>query len=56
MNLKWNFFVTAAILVGGLLIKFGVPAESVLGGIGLAGLLNWRETRRLRFAEHRQGK
>ena len=36
MDVRWNFFVGAAILAGGLLLKFGAPVEAIGAGIGLA--------------------
>jgi hypothetical protein len=43
MNIRW--FLSACILGGGLLIKFGAPLPAVVAGIGLAALWNWRARR-----------
>lgn len=40
--MNWNRFVTASILVAGLLLKVGVPLFAVLLGLGAAALLNWQ--------------
>jgi hypothetical protein len=42
MDVRWNFFVGAAILAGGLLLKFGAPVEAIGAGIGLAALWRWK--------------
>lgn len=39
---NWNFFVGAAILAAGLLLKFGAPVEAIVAGVGLAGLWKWK--------------
>jgi uncharacterized membrane protein AbrB (regulator of aidB expression) len=39
---NWHFFLSAAILGGGLCVKFGAPLEAVLGGIAIAGLVSWK--------------
>ncbi len=41
-TVKWNLFVSAAILSVGLMLKLGAPVEAVAGGIGLAAFLNWK--------------
>jgi hypothetical protein len=43
MNIRW--FLSACILGGGLLIKFGAPLPAVAAGIALAALWNWRARR-----------
>ena len=40
--MNWNRFVTACIMAGALLLKFGVPLPAVLLGLGAAALVNWR--------------
>lgn len=40
-----KLFVSACILGGGLLLKFGAPLPSILLGIGLAAFLNWKGAR-----------
>ena len=42
MRGKWSFFVGAAILVVGLLLKVGAPAEAILAGVLLAALVTWK--------------
>ena len=32
-TMNWKFFLSACILVGGLLIKIGVPLSSIVGGM-----------------------
>jgi len=44
--MKWKFFVGASILTCGLLFKFGAPLLSLVLGVALAALLNWRTMRR----------
>ena len=39
--MNWNRFVTACIIAGALLLKFGVPLPTVLLGLGAAALVNW---------------
>jgi hypothetical protein len=39
--MNWNRFVTACIMAGALLLKFGVPLPAVLLGLGAAALVNW---------------
>ena len=41
-KVRWNLFVSACIFVGGLLLKVGAPAQTVLVGAVLAGLWNWK--------------
>ena len=41
MTLSWRYFGGAAILVAGLLIKFGAPVPAVLMGIAGAAAANW---------------
>lgn len=55
MKAKWSFFIGAAILVVGLLLKVGAPAEAILGGVILAALVTWRAGR-LVPAAHRASK
>ena len=38
--MNWNRFVTACIMAGALLLKFGVPLPTVLLGLGAAALVN----------------
>jgi hypothetical protein len=45
VGMKWNLFLGAAILVGGLLLKLGAPLPSVIAGIGLAAILTWQRGR-----------
>jgi len=40
--MNWNRFITACIMAGALLLKFGVPLPTVLLGLGAAALVNWR--------------
>ena len=40
--MNWNRFVTACIMAGALLLKFGVPLATVLLGLGAAALVNWQ--------------
>ena len=40
--MNWNRFVTACIMAGALLLKFGVPLPTVLLGLGAAALVNWQ--------------
>ena len=44
-TMKWKFFLSACILVGGLLIKFGAPLSAVIGGIALAAIMTWKQSR-----------
>jgi hypothetical protein len=44
-NNKWRFFVGAAILAAGLLLKSGAPPLAVVLGIGAAALPTLREKR-----------
>jgi hypothetical protein len=44
-GMKWKFFLGSSILVGGLLIKFGVPLSAVVAGIALAALMTWKQSR-----------
>jgi Flp pilus assembly protein TadB len=39
--MNWRLFVAAAILVTGLLIKLGVPLESVMVGVAAAAFVSW---------------
>ena len=39
--MNWNRFITACIMAGALLLKFGVPLPAVLLGLGAAALVNW---------------
>ena len=39
--MNWNRFVTACVMAGALLLKFGVPLPAVLLGLGAAALVNW---------------
>ena len=41
---KWKFFVGAAILAAGLLLKAGAPVFAVVLGLALAGFLTWKKT------------
>ena len=43
--MKWKYFLSACILVGGLLLKFGVPLSAVAAGIALAALMTWKQSR-----------
>ena len=45
--MNWNRFVTACIMAGALLLKFGVPLSTVLLGLGAAALVNWQIRPRL---------
>lgn len=40
--MSWRYFVGAVILAGGLMLKFGAPAEAVAMGTLLAALVNWK--------------
>lgn len=40
-SMNWRLFIAAAILVAGLLVKFGAPLEFVALGVGAAALLTW---------------
>lgn len=44
--MKWRLFVAAAILVTGLLVKFGAPLEFVALGVGAAAFLTWWQHKR----------
>jgi hypothetical protein len=45
--MNWRLFVAAAILVTGLLVKFGAPLEYVMVGVGGAAILTlWQRRRR----------
>ena len=44
-GMKWKFFLGSCVLVGGLLIKFGVPLSAVVAGIALAALMTWKQSR-----------
>jgi hypothetical protein len=39
---NWNFFVGAAILVVGLLLKLGAPTPAIALGVALAAFWNWK--------------
>ena len=41
LTLSWRYFGGAAILAGGLLLKFGAPLPAVLLGIAAAAAANW---------------
>jgi hypothetical protein len=56
MRGKWSLFVGAAILVVGLLLKVGAPAESILAGVVLAALVTWKGVGRLGLAFRRASK
>jgi hypothetical protein len=40
-----RYFVSACILAGGLLLKFGAPLPAVVAGIGVAALWKWKAGR-----------
>jgi hypothetical protein len=44
--MNWRLFIAAAILVAGLLVKFGAPLEFVALGVGAAALLTWWQHKR----------
>jgi hypothetical protein len=46
MEMRWKFFVGAAILSAGLLFKFGAPIVAIAAGIAAAAFLQWRTQRR----------
>ena len=43
--MKWKYFVGATILTAGLLLPYAPPL-TIVGGVTLAALLNWRNQRR----------
>jgi hypothetical protein len=43
--MRWKFFVGAAILSAGLLIKIGAPIVPIAAGIAAAAFLQWRRLR-----------
>jgi hypothetical protein len=45
--MNWKYFIGAAIVVAAALWKAGAPIISILLGIALAGLLNFRQRSRL---------
>ncbi len=44
--MKWKYFVGACILTCALLLKFGAPIGSLLIGVLLAAVVNWKTQRR----------
>jgi hypothetical protein len=42
----WKFFVGAAILVVGLLLKVGAPLVPIVAGIAIAAIVTWKMQRR----------
>jgi hypothetical protein len=40
--LTWKWFISASILVTGLLLKAGAPLVAVVGGIAIAAALTWK--------------
>jgi hypothetical protein len=43
---SWNRFLTACIVVGGLLLKVNAPLAAILLGLGSAALVTWQVKRR----------
>lgn len=50
---KWDIFLTACIVVAGLLLKIGAPFFAVVVGVGLAAFVNWTGRRTSTTAETR---
>lgn len=46
--MNWRYFLGAAILAGGVLLRVGAPLAAVAAGIALAAILNWRMELRAR--------
>ena len=44
--MKWKFFLGAAILSVGLLIKAGAPLVPIALGVAGAAVLNWKKQQR----------
>ena len=42
VTLTWKWFISASILVTGLLVKAGAPLVAVVGGIAIAAALTWK--------------
>ena len=53
--MSWRLFGGAAIIVAGLLLKVGAPVIAVLGGLVLAGLVNWQRQRAAASRRPRNG-
>jgi hypothetical protein len=47
---KWQYFIGACILAGGLLIKAGAPLVPVVLGVALAAFLTWKRLPRGKVA------
>jgi hypothetical protein len=45
---SWRYFLGAAILASGVLIKVGAPLAAVAAGVALAAFINWRTEHRAR--------
>lgn len=52
MNVKWSFYLGAAVLAAYLLISAGTPVVPVLAGCGLAALFTWRKLARKAATGH----
>jgi hypothetical protein len=46
MTFRWKFFVGAAILAVGLLIKAGAPLVPIALGLAIAAVVTWKADRR----------
>jgi hypothetical protein len=42
---RWKFFIGAAILATGLLLKVGAPLVPIGAGIALAAIVMWKSAR-----------
>ena len=40
--MNWNRFLTACVIAGALLMKYGVPVTTILFGLAGAALVNWQ--------------
>jgi hypothetical protein len=45
--MKWNYFIGACVVVGGALLKSGVPVIAIACGMALAGVANYLRQRSL---------
>ena len=42
---RWKYFIGAAILAGGLLVKAGAPLVPLALGLAIAAFLTWKKSR-----------
>jgi hypothetical protein len=47
-TMTWKYFLTACVFVGGLLLKIGVPVSAIVGGMFLAAMWTWKQSRATR--------